>query len=109
MIKTSGAEFKRFYSDDTVWPEGAWHEDETLLVDGDEWDEDYGQIPDNAKVTLSGGTISFDLTEAPDVSMETHFRNWRKRQTTTTILVECDMAKIDEIKAAVKAAGGRVI
>jgi len=107
MIKASGAEFKVFYRDDAAWPDGAWHEDDTLIVNGDEWDKGYEQVPDNAVVNIVGGVV-FGLPNGSEVSMETHFRNWRKRQTTTTILVECDMAKIDEIKAAVKAAGGRV-
>lgn len=108
MIKTLGAELKRFYHDDKAWPQDAWHEDETLIVNGDECEAGIDDIPDNATVNLIGGVV-YGLPNGSTVSMETHFRNWRKRQTTTTILVECDLAKLDEVKAAVKAAGGRVI
>ena len=108
MIKTIGAEFKRFYDDETAWPDGAWHEDELLLVNGDEWEDwDIAEIPDNAIVKLSGGAV-FDLPNGGEPSLELHFRRWRKRQTLTTILVECDLAKLDAIKAAIKAAGGTV-
>lgn len=31
-VKTTGAEFKRFYNDTAFWPEGAWHEDEEIEV-----------------------------------------------------------------------------
>jgi len=30
MIKTTGAEFKRFYSDATTWPDDVWHDDECV-------------------------------------------------------------------------------
>lgn len=108
MIKTLGAEYKRFYDDETAWPDGAWHEEETLLVNGDEWSDGVTEIPDNAIVNLSGGVV-LGLPHGTQPSLETHFSRWRKRQTTTTILVECDLAKLDAIKLAVKAAGGRVL
>ncbi len=107
MIKTSGVEFKTFYRDDSAWPQDAWHEDDTLIVNGDEWDKGYEQVPDNATVNLIGGVV-YGLPNGSEVSMETHFRNWRKRQTTFRIVVEYDISKHDEIVAAVKAAGGRV-
>ena len=108
MIKTNGAEFKRFYNDETAWPDGAWHEDELLLVNGDECEAGIDTIPDNAIVNLSGGAV-FGLPSGAEPSMELHFKNWRRRQTATTILVECDLTKVDDVKAAVKAAGGKLM
>ena len=37
-VKTTGAEFKRFYADSEFWPEGASHEEEEILADGEEAD-----------------------------------------------------------------------
>ena len=37
-VKTTGAEFKRFYADSKFWPEGAWYEEEEILADGEEAD-----------------------------------------------------------------------
>lgn len=108
MIKTNGSEYKRFYDDETAWPDGAWHEDELLIVNGDKCEAGIDSIPDNATVNLIGGVV-YDLPNGSTVSMETHFRNWRKRQSMTTILVECDRAKLDDVKAAIKAAGGKVL
>lgn len=108
MIKTNGSEYKRFYDDETAWPDGAWHEDELLLVNGYDWDQGITEVPDNAIVSLSGGAV-FGLPNGGEPSLELHFRRWRLRQTTTTILVECDLAKIDDVKAAIKAAGGKVL
>ena len=108
MIKTLGAEFKRFYDDETAWPDGAWHEDELLLVNGEEWTKGITEIPDNAIVNLSGGAV-LGLPNGGEPSLELHFGRWRKRQTTTTILVECGLDKLDDVKASIKAAGGKVI
>lgn len=107
MIKTNGYEFKRFYNDDSAWPKDAWHEDQTLIVNGDEWTQGVPEIPDTAVVNLIGGVV-YGLPNGSVVSMETHFRNWRKRQNTSRIVVEYDTSKHDEVIAAVKAAGGRV-
>ena len=107
MIKTLGAEYKRFYNDPAAWPDDSWHEDETLLVNGDEWPLCVIDIPEDAVINLSGGVV-LGLPNGAETSMESHFKRWRKRQTTTTILVECDLTKVDEIKAAVKSAGGKV-
>lgn len=108
MIKTNGAEFKRFYNDESAWPETSWHEEETLIVNGDEWTQEILDIPDNATVTILDGVV-FGLSTDTNPSMELHFKRWKKRQTTTTILVECDQAKLYDIKVAVKSAGGKVL
>ena len=42
-------------------------------------------------------------------SLESFFKKWRKKQNTATLIVECDLAKIDAMKAAVKAAGGKIV
>lgn len=38
--KTTGAEFKAFYSDKAWWPDGTWHEDEEVSIDGAQVDDD---------------------------------------------------------------------
>lgn len=109
MIKTSGAMFKRFYNDDSAWPKDSWHEDEELLVNGEPiGDGSFDDIPDDAEVILSGGVV-FGLPNGTETSMELHLKRWLKRQTTTVVLVECDHSAVDQVKAAVKAAGGRVL
>lgn len=111
-ILTNGAEFKRFYNDDSVWTDGIWHEDELITIDGvDREDgEDLNAIPDTAKVRIEGGIIcgpQWPSHEGP--SFEGHFKAWRKKQTMRTILVECDESKLDALKAAIRAAGGKVL
>lgn len=111
-VKTTGAEFKRFYADPAFWPEGGdtYHDDALIGVNGVDHDDgfDPGAIPDDAIVTIEGGVV-FDAVGGGEPSLETYFRRWKKTQTTASFLVECDLSVVDAIKAAVKAAGGRVV
>ena len=109
-VKTTGAEFKRFYGDKTIWGDNAgeiWHDDAEVTVNGNvQEDLDDDSIPDDASITISGGVV-FGVDGEP--SLETFFKRWKKVQTTTSFVVECDTSKLDAVKAAIKAAGGRVI
>lgn len=105
-VKTTGAEFKRFYNDPAFWPEGAWHEDDDILADGEEPDI-LDEIPDNAMVSITGGVV-FGL-EGEEPSLEAWFRKWRKKQTTASFVVECDVTKQADIIAMIISAGGKVV
>ena len=108
-IKTTGAEFKRFYFDDAYWPDGTWHEDEDLDVDGAPIHEDLAieDIPDTASVKVTGGVV-MGLPDDSAPSVETHFKKWRKAQNTTLFVVECAKDKEESVHAAIRAAGGRI-
>ena len=58
-VKTTGAEFKRFYFDDAYWPDGTWHEDEEIEVYGLRTSEDIAieDIPDTASMRISAGMV----------------------------------------------------
>lgn len=113
-IKTIGAEFKHFYSDKDFWPEGenyVWHEDETIVVDGAERDREaeIDTISDTAVVVIDGGVIFGPAHGGGEPSFESYFKRWRKRQHTASFVVECDKDVFEAVKAAVVAAGGRVL
>lgn len=113
--KTTGAEFKRFYVDNDFWPDGVWHEDEFLIVDGEEYEGEVSKLEDHAKVSINGGSVMFD---GPDgkcpwgdkdgPSFEAYFKRWRKKQTTGFVVVEFDLSKREAVFDAIKAAGGKV-
>lgn len=106
--KTTGAEFKKFYEDDSVWPDGSFHEDTVILVDGvDAKDSDFSAISDTANVCIESGWV-FLPDKDDGIALGTYFNRWRKRQSLQTILVEVDADKLDAVIAAVKAAGGKV-
>lgn len=105
-VKTTGADFKRFYADSEFWPEGAWHEEDEILADGEETDI-LDDIPCNAVVSITGGIV-FGI-EGKEPSLESWFRAWRKKQTTTSFVVECEVVNKAEVIAAIIAAGGNVV
>ena len=117
-VKCSGAEYKRFFNDDAYWGVCASHrgvsaigyQDAEVLVDGvDVTYNDVDKIADGAVVEICGGFVVDGLKCEDLGSLESFFKKWRKKQNTATLIVECDLAKIDAMKAAVKAAGGKVV
>lgn len=119
MVKMTGREWNRFYKDAKAWPKGTWHEDEEIKIDGKAVGDNFDltDIRDTSIVTLSGGIVYFDnppvdgyfdqTQNAP--SLEAHFKQWRKRQNTTSMVVEVANEKAEAVRAAIVAAGGKVI
>jgi hypothetical protein len=111
--KTTGAELKAFYSDTTFWPEGAYHEDDEVIIDGVHRsdDQDIMDIPDESRVVVADGIVldlpGIDNDKSP--SFEGHFKKWRKQQTTVFFTGECPRDILDAVLAAIVAAGGKVI
>lgn len=93
-VKTTGAEFKRFYNDKAFWPEGTWHEDEVMTVDGkdQEGGVDIDALRDESEVRIEGGIVFGPQFDQNEPSFEGYFKRWRKLQTTATFVVECDIA-----------------
>lgn len=108
--KTTGAEWKRFYADKTFWPDGHWHDDEYITVNGEEPPEDFdlGEVADNASLTIHAGCV-FDTAGDSVASLEGHFKKWHKLQTTASVVVEFPKDKLDELKALVKTIGAKVV
>lgn len=97
MIKTTGREFKSYYFDKSAWPDGAWHEEETMTIDGVVQDQDNyiepESIPDSAIISLSHGCVFMSEDgHGKTMSMEAHFKRWKKAQTMMTIVIEFDKA-----------------
>lgn len=108
--KTTGAEFKKFYSDPVFWKDGVWHDDEVVLVDGVAQDDlDPGKIPDASKVVIECGVVFLNDEDIEGVELDTYFRRWLTVQTTRSLVVEFSAEKLDAVVAAIKAAGGKVI
>lgn len=110
VTKTNGAEFKRFYLDGEFWPDGTWHEDELMTVDGEVIDGgiEAETLSDEARITIDGGCVFGPQFNENEPSLEGYFKRWKKKQTTVTFIVECDITTAESVKAAVKSAGGRV-
>ena len=102
MVKLTGSEWNRFYADAEAWPDGAWHEDEEITVDGKAApdDFDFSAVPDAAMMTLAGGVVFFNGTD-DGPSLEAHFKRWRKRQTTIVLVVEVPHEAAEAVRAAI--------
>ena len=109
-MKVASVHWKEFYSDPVYWPPGAWYDDEEITIDGVEvdCDTDLSAIDDHAVVTVRYGVIYLDEHGLGGESLESHLRHWLKCQATATLLVEIDKERVDDVKAAIKALGGRV-
>lgn len=112
-VKTTGAEFKAFYEDKDFWPEDnanyVWHEEAIILVDGVEDPEgiDTAALADSAEVRIEGGVVCCSKWDGNEPSLESYFRKWKKSRDTVLLVVECGKDKLEAVKAAVKAAGGK--
>lgn len=111
--KTTGAEFKRFYTDADFWPEDGgdtYHDDEVFTVNGQKAQDgiDIDHLADDAMVEIEGGMVFGPKWDGDEPSLEEYFERWRDAQQTASFLVECDQSKLDAVKAAIAAAGGRV-
>lgn len=109
MIKTTGAEWNKFYSDPKYWGNDTWHDDTVITVEGVVVEE-YEKLENTAKVTIEGGYVVID-GNGPDEkspSMETYFRRWKTEQTTIFLSVECPREKYEEVTTAIKSSGGKI-
>lgn len=110
-IKTTGAEWKKYYSDPLAWPDGAYHDYEELFADGvfSDGQFDLSEVSDNSRIEFSKGVFYRD-ENSEGVSLEAHFRKWLRAQTRCIlVVVEIDIAKLDEFVIAAKVLGGKII
>ena len=107
--KTTGAEWKRFYADKAYWPEHSYHEDEELVVGGMTWtwEEEMTTIADAAVITVAGGIVYLADGNTEGPSVESHFRRWRKAQTTVFFSCEAPRDLADAVKSAILLTGGK--
>lgn len=111
-VKTTGAEFKKFYNDAEFWPYGVFHYDEEIEIDGIPRlngldDINLNGLSDSARLVLSGGYIELENGSIND-SFEGYFRKWRKKQTVIFLIVEVKNDQVDAVKDAIKSAGGKI-
>jgi len=109
-VRTTGAEFREFFNDLSLWTKGTYMEDEEISVDGEGLDSDdsFDHIPYSAVVKIHAGIIRNDTTDKYG-SLETEFRKWRKNKSTTTFVVVIDNQFADDAKNACRALGGKVV
>ena len=111
-VTTNGAEFKRFYTDRSYWPEVAWHEDsitELIEVNGAKPESDVYHISDDDEVKILNGVVLLDWGGNKSTDFVAFFQKWLKLQSTRTLRIEVNASKFDELMAAIKLLGGKVL
>lgn len=116
-IKTTGAELKAFYNDEKYWGKtqdsstDIWHEELVIEVNGVEQPDGYS-IDDNLKdedqVNILNGYVMSNQVEFAERSLESFFKAWRKIQNTAYLSVEVPKDKLEAVRAAILAAGGKL-
>lgn len=107
-MKTTGAELKAFWKDESVWPGDSYVDGVYLKINGaDGSSEDVEGMKDDDKIDLVDGYFCDQSDEGE--SLLTVFRRWRKKQATEMLLVEIPKGKLEELKTALKAIGGKVL
>ena len=108
-VKMTGAEYKRFMTDETLWGADGYYEDAFLSVNGQHEEEgiDSSKLEDAAQVRIEGGYV-LDLPDGKEMSLEGLFKKWKRLQDTDTFLVSCPKASTEKLKALIKANGGTV-
>ncbi len=106
--KTNGAEFKAFLKDEDCWAGDAYFEDEILVINGvshmDDCELEHEKIEDTASVTIHGGAVIDSLywvgKDSP--SLETFFKQWKKKQSKQTLVIEFDKTRVAEVEKALR-------
>ena len=96
-MKTTGALWKEFYNDEAFW-EGYYHDDTLILFDDVEVEEYEDPSPD-AVVKIESGYVykTDDFFTSHDLSLESFFQRWKKKQTARTMVVTVDKDNFDEV------------
>lgn len=124
MIKCTGAEFLCFYNDQEWWfskqdgnlkpdEEHTYWEDASILLNGDptaECEFDYEKdIKPTDSISVSGGVVFGKVVGPAGPTFEAYLRRWLKAKSTTSFVVECDKALIEQIQELIAKAGGKIV
>lgn len=118
-MKVRGAEWKAFYSDDEFWPEGVYHDDDDIAINGVSGDDiDTMNVKDEDIVSFTCGYMMFEargqdlpkhLSECEfkgSVSLITYFKRWQKLQKVRYVTIEIDVALYDDVVKKLKDTAG---
>lgn len=96
-MKTTGALWKEFYNDEAFW-EGYYHDDTLIFFDDVEVEEYEDPLPGSV-VRIESGYVykTDDFFTSHDLSLETFFKRWKKKQTARTMVVTVDKDDFDEV------------
>lgn len=97
-VKLTGADYKAFLEDASVWKEGYWFESDHVTVNGEEVGDDYDEttLDDADKVTITGGCLYLGSDiGAESIDYEKRLRKWLKARTVTTVVLEINNDQLE--------------
>lgn len=109
-VKCTGAEYNAFIESD--WENDAYMDDYSISVNGVEFNQfqedsiHHHEIKPSDKIVILAGCVYEDSKYIR--TLESHFKMWRKKQATAFLAVECPNDKLEAVKAAIVAAGGKI-
>lgn len=109
-VKCSGAEWNAFYNDAEFWPPNAWFDDAELTING-VLDDGMGSIDHvhaSDVIKITGGVFFLNDRSTDGVSLETHFKRWKKCQSTTIFVVEIPKEQDGAFRAFIKQFNGKI-
>lgn len=109
-MKMSGAEFRAFMNDRTIWPEGLIVEDEIISINGVESDlpsdDDYA---DTDLINIMYGSLRWeDNREHEPGALTSLARRWAKSQKEVRLLVTVPKDKLEELTLLLKSIGAKI-
>ncbi|MDY0362672.1 MAG: hypothetical protein RBR08_14570 [Desulforegulaceae bacterium] len=107
--KISGYEFKKFYEDPIAWPDGCWHEEAVLKINGEKMDLNIDFIKDTDEIEFIEGVVYTEDDVVSIGTLEESFLKWRNAQDTVFVLVQVDKNLLDSVSAAIRNAGGTIL
>jgi hypothetical protein len=106
-MKITAHEWLAFVKDDSFWGND-YMDDVYAVVNGEEIDdESIKNMAANTKATIEGSVCN--STGDYVRSLDAQIKLWRKKQTTTTLVVEVKEENLEALKSAIVSAGGKII
>ena len=92
------------------WADGDYVEDKNIEVDGVDYWDDFNEAPikPESSVKIKEGDAHLAGEKYP-VCLVALARKWVKRQSTSTIVIECHKEKLDALIEQIKRSGGKVV
>lgn len=106
-VTMTGAEFKSFYSDPSIWGAETFHDDTLIRVDGVDAiqsDIDLSDVSDTARIELECGEIMDGLPGVPQDMIEA-VAWWRDRQENVQYVLTVPKAKMAAFEEALSGLG----
>lgn len=122
--KTTGLEFKAFLSDGEYWDQSLaggeviehWYEYADLTVNGETVsddlefsDLDLSDLNDDDVICILAGVVMSSVPGDAGQTLESFFKTWQKKQSSTLLSVRVPKGRLDAVKAAIRDAGGEVL